>query len=246
MKRIASEDYFQRYFSYSIIASDVSDVVLEQFLLSLEEKSKDELVNPFLEFIETKNVDKVISKLRQKSDKLPEGASMILAGLIAASGRMFPNPNQLFSFRGAFSQAAMLITNLLDNIQDREEKLNYAQQIIAGADPITFAVEITHWIRDTVQDARPKSLTSEEKSTLMRSLAEHIGQISSETNLLTEYPTDANTLLLVWANYRSKDETSAYLEGLFNQDPKLLNILLNSIVPTSWEMGSGRSTKLSR
>jgi len=243
LKRIASEDYFPRYFSYSIIESDVSDVVLEQLLSSLTEKSNSEVTNTFNDLFETKDNDKLISKLRQKADKLSDKSALKLAFLVAANGGRFPNPDQLFSFRGPFSQAAMLVGELLEKIQNKEDRLNYAKQLIAIADPISFAIEITRWIRDIEQDANPSSLTPDEKSTLKRILADRIKQASTTENILTKYLNDAGTILSIWANWGSKEEESNYLEGLFIQDPKQIILLLNCVVPTEWEMGNGIGKK---
>jgi predicted KAP-like P-loop ATPase len=63
-KRIASEFYFGRYFSYAIPEGDVSDVAIEDFISNLSKLSVEEIVVSLNEIVTPRNADNLVLKLR--------------------------------------------------------------------------------------------------------------------------------------------------------------------------------------
>lgn len=230
-KRVASKYYFTKYFSYSLLESDVPDVVIEKFIQSIERITYDKLREAFYDLIKTKNVEKVVSKLRYKSDLISSKSSTILALLIAEAGSAFPKKVQPFTFRGAFSEAAMLIRDLVTNIPDKEDAQDLANNLISKAQPITFAIEIFSWLKNKGSGEQMTKFTDKEKEQFKKIIANRISDISSKINIVTEFPNDSGKLLNIWANWRSKEEAETYLETILNNAPEQMFILLSSVLP---------------
>ena len=242
-KKIASQDYISRYFSYSITETDVSDTALNSFLASLEEKSEKEATENFVALIKGNNIEKIISKLRQRADQISYKSSKKLSILIAVLGKIFPNPDQLFSFRGPFSQAAMLVGDLILNIPDKEERLEFANHLIRIAEPITFSVEITRWFRNEKEDKYPRGFSPEENLALRKFLVERIKETCRSINIFNEFPEDAGRLLSIWAAWGQGQDQAEYLTALLNENPPQVSTLLSNVVPTAWTMDTGISSK---
>jgi hypothetical protein len=178
-----------------------------------------------------------------KAAQLDPKSSIVLAFLIADRGNQFPNPEQMFSFRGAFSQAAMLISDLMLNISDQEERFRLAKELTTRTEPITFAAEVVRWLREYDENARPNSYTKEEKSSLRSLLASRIKELSSTIDLFSEYPEDVGYLLSIWSIYGIKSEVSQYLINLFKKNPSEIDALLLSFVPAAYLMDTGIGKK---
>jgi len=240
-KKITSQDYILRYLSYSITETDVSDAVLSSFLSSLEEKSKEEVIDIFITMVKGNNIEKIISKLRQRADQINCESSKKMSGLIASFGNIFPNPDQLFSFRGSFSQAAMLISDLLLNIPDRDERFDFSKHLLHVAEPVTFSLEIARWLRKEGDDGRSRGFSPEEFMELRKFLADRIRDICLSINIFTEFPNDAGQMLFFWATWGQNKDQSEYIATLLNENPAQVFTFFDNFVPTGWsETGSSK------
>ncbi len=111
-KRIASDKYFDRYFTYSIPLGDVSDVRIENFIKTLEAIDTEELIHTLNAELTEQNAEAFISKLHQKVERIPTAGQVKLAISLSLFGAKLPNPKELFSFHMPFSRGALLIAYL--------------------------------------------------------------------------------------------------------------------------------------
>jgi len=242
-KRIASRDYFPRYISYSINDQDVSDNALDTFVESLGNISVEEGIYAFKELISKNNVEMVISKLRRRSDEIESEDSIKLSIIIAISGKLFPETEALFSFTGPFSQAAMLISNLVENINEKEKRLNIIKEVINIAEPINFCLEITTWLKYEREDKEQWVFTKEEEEIIRTLAADRVRALLSNDNVFILFPDNSVRLLLNWARWGTTKDQDKYIKNLLKSDLSQVHILLNSLVPISHELGTGKRSK---
>ncbi len=76
-------------------------------------------------------------------------------------------------------------------------------------------------------------LSEKERQYLGNKLAMRIRDLTKRENLYIKHPQDAVTLLHIWAQYRSKDETSRYLTKTFANRPDNAIRLLNCYLPAA-------------
>lgn len=92
---------------------DVSDTRMVRFINGIQELSVDELADQLASLVDCHNAEKLIQKLREREKVLGADDSCSLAKAIVRLGSVFPNPDRLFSFTNAWSQAAILVHQLL-------------------------------------------------------------------------------------------------------------------------------------
>ncbi len=72
-----------------------------------------------------------------------------------------------------------------------------------------------------------------ERESLGKKLADKIRDLSKNINLYEEYPEEAAMLIAIWAEYRSKKETSSNLLKSFNDNPYNALKFLKCYLPTA-------------
>ncbi|MFC1751189.1 P-loop NTPase fold protein [Pseudomonadota bacterium] len=116
-QRVCSENYFNRYFTYSIPRGDIGDNAIQDMINQLEQAnlSSDGVADSeiFSGFISSDNAESVIKKLRQKADGLTKAQSLPLAKSICLECKSYPNPDVLYNWTAPFIQAGMLVNQLI-------------------------------------------------------------------------------------------------------------------------------------
>jgi hypothetical protein len=140
----------------------------------------------------------------------------------------------------AFSQAAILVARLSHNISIREERIEYAEKVIVEGNPLFFSVDAWRWFRsdkDTPETER--KLTDAQENILSHTLAERIKVTAKEGPMYISYPEDSPSMLAIWANWISRDETNQYLAQSFSLAQQNILDFLKTYLSTAWGMESG-------
>jgi len=239
-QRIASPQHFSRFFSYSVPEGDVSDQELESFLGRIEGESIANIASEIQRLVGDRSADILVSKLRRKAGGLSPGTSRNLALAIARVGDTFPKPEQMFSFTAPFSQAGMLVSQLMENIPKGEERFDVARLIALEGEPIAFARECFTWMRTTEEkEEADRALSVEEEDELGKIIADRIEEFAQGEPIYIRLPRDAPGLLSAWSHWGSRGETNQYLAQTLEEDPRNVLELLKCYVPTAWDLASG-------
>lgn len=242
-QRIASGEYFARYFTYSIPAGDISDQAINDFLNFSDNETIDNVAQLLQSFVSQRNADKVISKLRQREKSLSIETSKLLAQALAASGSFFPNPDKMYSFTTAWSQAAILVSQLLRNIPKGKERLETAKNILQLSEPLTFKLECFRWMRSSDDKSEDdKEFSKEDEEQLGRIVAEAVRLDAQSELLYKKYCREAGFLLWIWSKYIDPEETAKYLQESFKEDNNVVEFL-KTYLPTAWGLETGLSHK---
>lgn len=172
-QRVASERYFDRYFSYSVPVADVSDRAIAQFIESAKELAVVQSAEALRALISPSNAAAVIAKLRSATKNLSSESAERIASAVSVSGDLFPNTPSPF-FDQPLDQAALLIYNLLERIS-KPERLRVASDILKQASLINFALLSLKWFRSSEETPESDRLfTPDEISELQRVFAVRI------------------------------------------------------------------------
>ncbi len=243
-QRVCSPDYFARYFTYAVPTGDVSDATILGFLANLRDRTVAEVVARLADILDKSNAEKFVQKLREREKTIGEADSALLSKAIVRVGASFPNPEQMFSFRNAWSQAAILVNQLLLNVADRERRLTLAAELLRDAMPLSFSVECLRWM--TSGDKEPeeeRTFVKSGETELGRIVASRIKQEAEGKNVYAEYGNDARFLVWSWAHWGNKEDVEKYLLGLFDSDSTNVIRFLDSYRPTEWGLKTGVSHK---
>lgn len=235
-KRIASDEYFSRYFTYGVQPHDVSDNEVLNFLQVLADKDIDFIVETVSNYVveDEDRAKTFIGKLRQHEDELnPEAAETLALGL-ALSGAAFPKHvpiDRQLGF-GASPQASILIKKLLLRISEQDRRDSVAIKIANDATPLPFACDFSYWIR-SLKDSDSGdmvSVVSEQcESNVKRIIADRIAAEALESSLGEKYELDAQILYRHWCE-SNPDNLKQYLQDSIDQNPEAAVSFLTDIL----------------
>lgn len=98
-QRACSPKYFDRYFTYGVSRSEVSDIEFEAFLAAMEKSSGAEAAKLWLDFASAERIDEIIQKLRQRETQIKDSLAANVALTIAGTAERLPKQEQLFIHR---------------------------------------------------------------------------------------------------------------------------------------------------
>lgn len=244
-QRICSHQYFQRYFTYAINNKDVSDIAINELLEYGKLHSCDEILNKIKFIMTEKNVETFISKLRRLSKNFTPIQSKMLAISIAKLGDKFPNPVQMLRPWNTFGQAAMFTVDCIENLQEKQEQVELAKEVILTAEPLSFAAECFSWFRrDTEEYPNPQGFSDEEYKKLAGILAERISiELRNLDEIQLEKLDKIPYLMHIWSEYGKPEEASNKISEKIQTNHDFLFVFLNSYTPTAFgEFGAKKSS----
>lgn len=244
-QRICSENYFERYFMYSIPQDDISDNLISQMIFNFN-KSKEEIEkskNPLIDIITPDNLRMLISKLRNNVDLLTKNGSISLAVSLSLECELYPNPEVLFKFSEPFVQAAMLVSDLMKNLES-QDRLKLAIDCINKATMIEFKLEIFHWLKRKNEDQYEKHDFSEEEiNEIGNCLGKNIASYVEQNDITIGNPKIALDAFYCLKKYTEKEYFDEYIKLLLNNESEAVLRILDACTPTAWSLGSGTSHK---
>ena len=219
-KRACSEQYFARYFSYSVPASDISDIAFEKFVESLQEDSS-VAAQLWETLANLDNAARIIERLRRRVTDLNAPAAQALSLAIASSGSRLPRESGVFTFLSTFDQAAILISELVSRLPD-EGRRAHAEKVLEVGEPLTFAAECLGWLVTPEDSERDRTLTKEEEGMLGKVLAARIRVNADACWLASTFSSGIASLLRVWKDFGEDGarQVRDYLERSFAEQPR--------------------------
>jgi hypothetical protein len=238
-QRVCSSKYFSRYFTYAIGSSEVSDVEFENLLSALENATGlREAHAAWAEFVTTDRAKAVIEKLREREDHLEGKLGATLISMIAANGSIYPRDEQFFFYRSTFSQAAILVSQIIRRMP-MSLRSGAVDLVMSLAEPLEFAAELYRWLSP---GNRPEEVIvgAEEFKSVEEKLSLRIAEKLRPEWAFSSYGKDVSHLLWIWKkNEVRKGEVEDYiLEGL-KQDHMRIPEFLMSFLGQRISMGNG-------
>lgn len=245
-QRICSENYYSRYFTYAIPRGDISDKSIQDLFKASEiwDKTFDLDSNPLNEVLNAASAETLIKKLRNKASKIHSNTSYALAIAIVQKSDIIPNPDVLYSWTTPFSQAAMLVSDLIQNV-DKPDRLGLAIACIDSASSLEFKLEIFRWLKREEENKPEKDAFSEAHiNEIGKFLGKDIAHKLEEGRDVTKIASKSiPTIFCILNKYVRNGYVNDYVTELVSKNPEALVRIIDSYVPTAWEMESGISHK---
>jgi hypothetical protein len=245
-KRIASRDFFHRYFSYSVRPDDISDRIIDEFLTAGDENDVDYIVGHIRDLSTGGKVATLVRKLRLREDQLPVGYAKRLALALSQNGALFPQEKEnIFSrFVSPHAQVTRLLIRIVQRIQDPKQRDNFAVTIAKSATPLSLAVEYAYQIKRSASDT--DSVVSD---VCEKEISEIIGaRISNDARnglLFQKSPEDVLTFLLAWS-YADENAAKNFVKDHLINNPSDVLIILEDAMTVSYGPYATYKTELSR
>lgn len=223
-KRVASKDYFSRYFNYGVPSDDISDREVEGFLERVPRTAVNDLVDEFKVLSSNNRSNVLIEKLRTRENDLPAETAAILALVVAHSGNDLPysHPIDRSFGLGTYSQASALIRHLLHRITDQSTRESLALEIAKQIEPLPFAYDYSSWMRrmkrSSYSDEMVSVVSEEREKEIQGIVVQRIARLAGNEPIERIYPMDAQQFYRLWG-FVDKENLREYLKRRIEAHP---------------------------
>ena len=196
-KRICTNEYFDRYFSFSIPENDISDAIIEEMILNQGKVQ---------EALSSKNAGILIKKLRNKVSKISSTRSKTLSIEISRRSDILPNPTTFMQLDTPFGRAAYFVGELIMKV-DMHERKSHASQCMLKSNSNPFALELLRAL-PRYDEARPEKsgFSTDEVYEIAEPFIENLEKRFSEFHDLTkEWGTGRQYLFFVLKHFGKID-----------------------------------------
>jgi len=229
-KKVVSANYFHRYFSYTVIKGELSDVLFDQFILDINTESTEHIVEEIKELIQSSSIDNLLFKLRAYEEDFSWEVSQKLSICIVLSGDAIPDKKTSFGIDSPRGQASIFIYKLLENHNRDIDSIDLMSNLIQIAQPIEFAYELLRW---HLSDKEDKSglFSKEQVQKFQSDLVKRTINESGEVPPFIKYPEIAGYLLRWWSelNYQEVNDNLSFYLSL---SPNYVSDFLRLFTPT--------------
>jgi hypothetical protein len=244
-RRITSDDYFRRYFQYSVPTRDIADAKITE-LIEAAEKSDVGAIDAFFDEIGkrkawTRCIDKLFARI---SEFEAVGAKALALGL-ARQAKTIPKEKGMFSsFMSSSSRAAGLASKLIENIADVPTRVKIAIDAVNEATALSFATDCLRWlsVKGKKNDEKP-ALDEQQQNKLGAVVAARIARAFTENPDYATYGRDVSTLLWIWKRYGTNGDMAAFIGGRIKQNPDEAIRFLDALIGRAYGLESGLSHK---
>jgi hypothetical protein len=237
-QRICSDEYFDRYFSYSVPEHDLADREIHEFLQSVQALAADELLLKVGSMLANGRAGTLVAKLSRLRSSIPEEASSRLAIALALGGASLPSYRGTVS-RSPMDQVAELVANLLRNLRSTDEQLKAAELILRATPSFQMSVAVfqqfTGFMPDVPEaDADSSALLGAALAVRART------SLVEEPSLLID-PSVAG-FLYAWSKWGNRSELEHWLEVQLGTDPNQAVPLVQTYAQRWTNVATGSAT----
>ncbi len=232
-KRIVSSSYFKRYFSYAVIDGELSDVVFEEFINSLDKMELKDIVLGIKDIITICSPDTFLHKARVFEEDLNWESTQNLSLSLAIMADTFPKSGSFLGFGmdSAQSQATYFIYNLLKTHENKEEVFEFSKILMSEAIDFNISYKINNLLRSGKTEDE-KIFALEQYNELAKILRERVLKDSGDIPIFEKYPDNISYIFTTWKQENS-DELENYLIKIFEKEPTKIKELLIATTPTA-------------
>ena len=231
-KRICSTSYFDRYFSYSVIEGDISDVEFDQFILQLDHINIEQVKQGIEQFCKNSTSNKFIEKLQTRADEFTWENSKLLSIALCQMSSAFNSEGSLLNLGmdSSIQQAVMFIYRQLEKNKDKEELLEICVELIRNSETMGFASELIQWYNKGEQD-QDKILSKKQFKSINQSIIDKAFSMLSEgENIFSKFENENRRLLGTWYLI-SPTKAKKYVKDFLMMDKNNINLFLTAFAP---------------
>lgn len=205
-KRVASPDYYDRYFSYGIITDDVSDT---DIITIMNQPTAVAISSKLAPLLMSKNQDLILDKVKiyyKNSDNTLEIAKAIL--LVANS--LSKKESGIFG-DSPIKKSIQIVTDIVKNTPNRLMSLNIL--LHGNINPEQLFYLAREVILNSEDDSRERFLEKADFNTFKNTLIEKIRTDAKKGKLHRNNSLCSHILYQYWAKYGKRQEVDTYLKN---------------------------------
>jgi predicted KAP-like P-loop ATPase len=226
-KKICSPFYFNRYFTYSVIKGEISDIEFDKFLANVEVAEHETLIHQMRSFCQSTTAETFLRKLRMWDNDLPHKKSIIIAEALVKISDEFKGGASFGLFTVERNLCGYL-KGVAQKFDDSEKKMQFVLGLIEESQSYSFAYELFFWLKPNGSDT--DALFTEQfilvgKKLLARGLSE-----AGDTPLFEKFPDSVHKVFAFWKS-EDIEAFNKYLIDVFNKTPSSIYNLVEVLAP---------------
>ncbi|MEK7468756.1 MAG: P-loop NTPase fold protein [Planctomycetota bacterium] len=235
-RRVCSPEYSERYFTHAIGLRDVADREIRQLFSLAATGTEDDLVKAIENVLSPLKASRGIEKLRFAAATAPPRAAERLAIALAPRCAQIPAPRSSVPFLEPRAQAAFLVSDLLRQIPEMNERERVATTVVMTAEPIHFSSEcIRAMYSGREERAEKDDLDQPAFERVRKAFVERVKKAAATGHdFLDDAEHGARNPLGDWRRHEGKTPVEAYLLELFAKDAKQIIRFLRAVAPRAW------------
>lgn len=240
-QRVASPDYFDRFFLYGVRANDVPDLAMQELLQALAAGDIELSEQRFNGLLTAGNAELLIRKLRYREDNLAPTQAATLIRLLGRRAAALPNPRSMWGFGVPKQQAIFLLTAALRRVPVTERSALVAA-VVSSPTPLAFSADCFRRIRYNAAESgtpRPRLLTTEDEKAAELILAHRLSETAAVRPFYLDDGDDAALLLHMWRSFAGPEQTAAVLVRRLQENPSEAGHLIAALAGQPWNMETG-------
>lgn len=227
-KHIASGYYFDRYFSYTILKGEVSDVVYDSFFLALsEDKPKAERL--WDELLAAGTLWDLNLRFHSKRNDFTSVEAINLIAILASQESKIKATRHNGDFDSHFDTAGQ-IASLLTFRVDATHQLAVLEAVFAASVSFDLLYRMTYELLRPNRWGEPVS--AEVKAQAGAHLLARALREAGTASLVATHPTSVQLLFKIWSEQQGQASLGAYLHQHLSDEESLLQLIRAFIPPT--------------
>ncbi|PIT53584.1 KAP family P-loop NTPase fold protein [Snodgrassella alvi] len=237
-QRICSENYFSKYFLYSVPTDEIADSAISSLLSNLAswQSSLNVDKNPLNDLINTYSIDNIIQKLTNKAKSISSDIAYPLVIAIAQKSALISNTEFTCNFLTPLAQFAILSNQLIKKVeQDKRAELVF--RCIDDASSLAFKIALFRWLsREDKERSEKEYFPDECINQFGTYLAKNIIEkyMSQSEDIIIDYSEHLSPIFDILHKYVNNQCVNNYVMQLIAQDPMAIIRLLTAYVPAAW------------
>ena len=218
-RRIASPDYFHRYFQYGVGTSDVADQPFVALFNRLDSRDEEAIAGDFAEMMEVSSPELVVNKLHTLDYLISStAASKVAVAFARVADRLPPRQRRATLSISPQEQGAILLVRLLEKLLEREERERTELAIVAACQSLPFKIVLRRWLRPASEKEHEATLviSDDVAAALHASIVGDIRDLAASGPLYEQDPRDAAGYFTLWARWGDRNEIRQHLERSFS------------------------------
>lgn len=232
--RVASEEHFSKYFSYSISDNDISNAEIKKFIELVENNCVNDICDEIKKITANKGAEKFLLAVMRKERNLTPAGVKKLAAAISKSSDIFPKPVSSFTFTSVYSQAGIFVSQLVMCLKKGSECLKLAVEIMKSSSNLSFALECFGWIMRSCGSNSQNRIFSYEDEYLIA--GELTSRLKNSSVSVPFYVTDsemAAEIFNFWGLFGAAEDILQYIKDSFDCNVSNVVVFLKCFVKRS-------------
>lgn len=236
LKRVSSPDYFSRYFSYTVLAGEVSDVQLSAILESVKSSNPADIAGRLRALLAQSAPDKLLDKLSQPIESLDNSAAVKMVEAIALIGdALMDKHSGTYGFDPVGPQAGLYLLKLLGKMADPYPALSMFIKKCSSF-PLLSSTMLCCFRSDGI----PRAFTGDKAKLLARLYITRALQFAGDQPVWEAYPAATEFLFSLWQDYGVSGNLNRYIQKQLGKEPRTAQSLVSAFTMPVYDLRSKR------